>query len=370
MRIHIHLTFGLSPKATAKAFEEGNTPDRVAYGFHHAEAFFKDVTYSSDMNEFWLLSKFRSALNKILKFDIVHAFRNREKILNSDVVWTMRETEYIAVILILNIFQRRRVTKTICQNIWMFDDIKPRDPIWRFRLSIAKGGDVQLTHSNAYLEAMRRWMPKSDIRLNYFGISKDTFSVAELKTTVPHARGAAGQRLVVAAGNDKTRDWETLVDALGSVPGVQLKIACRWISEQLTADHQNIQVLRSLSFDDLKKLYEKADFIVVPMVENNFSGITVALEAAALGRPLICTRTGGVPTYFSEKEAIFVEPRRADQIREAVVGTDPASAGDYAAQAKARFRSSGYTSFDMVGRYAAISQEFAAEHLKPQVRRL
>ena len=56
---------------------------------------------------------------------------------------------------------------------------------------------------------------------------------------------------------------------------------------------------------DFIACYHWADIVAVPMRQNIYSGITVALEAAAMGTPVVSSRTGGVPTYFGEDEVFY-----------------------------------------------------------------
>jgi glycosyltransferase involved in cell wall biosynthesis len=42
------------------------------------------------------------------------------------------------------------------------------------------------------------------------------------------------------------------------------------------------------------------------------------LEAAAMGKPMIVTRTGALEDYFDEQAVLYVEPFNVQQMREAV----------------------------------------------------
>ncbi|OXH87791.1 hypothetical protein CA831_19630 [Burkholderia multivorans] len=57
------------------------------------------------------------------------------------------------------------------------------------------------------------------------------------------------------------------------------------------------------------ELYAWADVIVVPLRPNfHASGITVMLEAAALGKPMIVSDVGGLTDYFPHDTAAYVPP--------------------------------------------------------------
>jgi glycosyltransferase involved in cell wall biosynthesis len=64
--------------------------------------------------------------------------------------------------------------------------------------------------------------------------------------------------------------------------------------------------------------FAAADILVLPSIFESF-GI-VLIEAQAMGKPVVCTRVGGVPEALIEKETgIIVEPRRPDQLAEAII---------------------------------------------------
>ena len=49
-----------------------------------------------------------------------------------------------------------------------------------------------------------------------------------------------------------------------------------------------------LPLDGLRELYARSRFVVVPVVASDMdNGVTVILEAMAMGRPVICSRTRG-----------------------------------------------------------------------------
>ena len=100
-----------------------------------------------------------------------------------------------------------------------------------------------------------------------------------------------------------------------------------------------------------------ADFVVIPMVENLYSGITVALEATALGVPVISSNTGGVPTYFSGDEVIFVPPEDPAALREATLNADYEARRAMVERAQRRFVQQDYTSAGLAQRYVALSRE-------------
>lgn len=116
--------------------------------------------------------------------------------------------------------------------------------------------------------------------------------------------------------------------------------------------------MTSHRIDTFQALYRWADIVVVPMRENRFSGITVALEATANGKPVVASRTGGVPTYFGEDAVRYVPPGDPAALRDALA----MPAGDayrYAVAAQAMFCENDYSLVGLMRRYATLSGQVA-----------
>jgi glycosyltransferase involved in cell wall biosynthesis len=58
--------------------------------------------------------------------------------------------------------------------------------------------------------------------------------------------------------------------------------------------------------DQLYRFYEISDVAIVPSTWEEPAGLVV-LEAAAAGKPIIVTRSGGIPEYFNPKSGIMIE---------------------------------------------------------------
>ena len=67
----MHLGYGFDADRYQVLYERGLVPDRVPYGFHHAEGLGAAVTYSVDYAESTPIQLFRRGLQKLLGFDLV-----------------------------------------------------------------------------------------------------------------------------------------------------------------------------------------------------------------------------------------------------------------------------------------------------------
>lgn len=355
VRLYVHLSRELDAVKISDAHAAGKTPDRVAYGFHHAENYYPTVVYSTDHGSSPVVDIFRRILWKLIKIDFAHAWQNRKSIDAADVVWTMLEHDYMAVIMLGLIRPWAKRPIVIAQNVWLFNTIEQINPLLRaFYLSLARRSDLQMTHSAACLPVMAAALPGVRTHLMYFGISGDSFPMMAAELKRPRSDGKIR---IVAAGNDKTRDWTTLLAAYGNDDRFDLTIVCQRLPDSLLGQYTNLTLPRNPSMSDFSRLYREADFVVVPMVPNRFSGITVALEATAAGTPLICSATGGVPTYFAEDACIFVPPGDRAAMRDAALTYLGEAGLEIARQAQNMFLARDYTTRGMISRYAALTAE-------------
>jgi glycosyltransferase involved in cell wall biosynthesis len=106
-----------------------------------------------------------------------------------------------------------------------------------------------------------------------------------------------GPPMVCSAGLEY-RDYPTLVEAIrGLDVEVVLAAASPWSkrpdSTEGVAVPDNVRVCQ-LGFEDLRQLYAESLFVVVPLEESPFqAGVTTILEAMAMGKAVVCTRTTG-----------------------------------------------------------------------------
>lgn len=82
-------------------------------------------------------------------------------------------------------------------------------------------------------------------------------------------------------------------------------------------------LLGSLSDEDVVKLYQTCDLVVLPALAtpDDVEGFgIVLLEAAAAGKPVVATRAGGIPDAVDdEKSGILVEAGNYDALSRATV---------------------------------------------------
>jgi glycosyltransferase involved in cell wall biosynthesis len=349
--LYVHLAYGKDIDAYRQDYLAGNQPDESPYGFHHAVDEGFEVSFSRDrlshVGDF-----IRRAVRKILQFDLLHAFANRHLIRRADVIWVMTEQEAFAVafLIFIGIVPKRTM---IANAVWLLNEWprKSRLRKWLYR-RLSMYMDVLTVHSQDSLHAARRVFPDLRTELMYFGINTGLFEI-----TQPSVVRQEGPIRIFAPGNDRTRDWDTLLEAFGGDDRFELTLICWWLPDEKLARFSNVTVVPAPSMGDFLTCYDAADVVAIPMRPNLFSGITVALEATAMGKPLLSTRTGGVPTYFDPTEALYVPPLDARAMREALLSTTFDDRWRIAQRAQRRFLERDYSARAVVKRYTALTRE-------------
>lgn len=354
----VHLGYGLDAVQYRDRFLAGDEPDETPYGFHIARQLGYRVEFSHDHTEGQATRFFRRAAKRLLGFDVLHLWRNRRAIERADVVWTMQESEWLAL-RFCGLFSTRLRKPLVGNTVWLFDRWEQINPLLRrLYARLARGLGVLTVHSDRYVPIMRKVLPGARVERMFFGTSTETHPM--LPPVYVTDRTERPIR-VLAAGNDPTRDWNTLLAAVGNDPRFDIELVCSWVTPAQRAHHASVRpraAMTSHRIDTFQALYRWADIVVVPMRENRFSGITVALEATANGKPVVASRTGGVPTYFGEDAVRYVPPGDPAALRDALA----MPAGDayrYAVAAQAMFCENDYSLVGLMRRYATLSGQVA-----------
>jgi glycosyltransferase involved in cell wall biosynthesis len=171
---------------------------------------------------------------------------------------------------------------------------------------------------------------------------------------------------VACIGDDRHRDWQTLVAAFGNRNEYDVRIASRTIDRRLMRAMKNIN-LQILSHNaQLLALYDWADLLVLPLKANHHaSGLTVLQEATVRAVPAICSDTGGLRAYFGDEEVTYVPPGDAAALRAAAEGMarDPQQSEGKVRHAQRRMGEGGFNSRTFVGMHVRLSKELLADRL-------
>jgi glycosyltransferase involved in cell wall biosynthesis len=287
--------------------------DRCPYGYNYAEQYGCELDYSEDKREGLLSTLLRGLLRIALGYDLLHAFRNRRKAMGADVIWTHTESQYLAILTLKKVLRLPIAAKIIGQSIWLIDQWDNLPLVQRALYRWLIGGiDLLTFHSSLNLAVARKEFPSVPSTIVRYGI---TSAIKRSKIT------QNGSKLrLLALGNDRHRDWETLLTAVKELDFVDLTIASSGIPRRIAADAGNVTIARPQSIADIEDLYGWADAVIVPLKPNKHaSGITVMLEAASLALPIVATDVGGVSEYFGKEDVIFVPPHNVAAIKDVII---------------------------------------------------
>ncbi|CAG9240283.1 Glycosyl transferase [Paraburkholderia caribensis] len=310
-KVHVHLFYGADPRFYRPGENIG-----CLYGYHHAESDEFQLSYSQDAKESKPVRLVRRALKTLLGFDLIHTLRNRDEMLRSDVIWTHTEQEWLSAALLLLMNGKRQTQPLLlAQSVWLIDKWPNYGLLrrWFYRKLIARA-DLLTTLARDNAELCREYFGRDATQL-FYGLNTRDFPVQQPKAWQPDT-----PLRIAAIGNDRDRDWETLIKAVGNDPRFAVRLATRRrIPRALRS--LNVQVAPAAGLKKQRELYDWADVVVVPLRPNTHaSGITVMLEAAAVGKPMVVTNVGGLQDYFSARAAAYVPPFDADALREALLG--------------------------------------------------
>ena len=168
-------------------------------------------------------------------------------------------------------------------------------------------------------------MRPEQVQLTSFMVDTEFFAIERV---TPEPR-----RMICAAGLE-FRDYDTLVEAVrGLDVEVVIAAASPWSKRTSGLDDaipDNVTVCK-LSLFELRQLYADARFVVVPLRETDFqAGVTTILEAMAMSRAVVCTRTAGqTDVIVGGETGVYVRPADVAALRDAIRALldDPDEAG-------------------------------------------
>jgi glycosyltransferase involved in cell wall biosynthesis len=177
--------------------------------------------------------------------------------------------------------------------------------VW-FRVGVASHLDAVICHSSAQHDLLTTTLglPGDRARLlPYF--ADERFWRAE---AVPGAHPDAGTEPVVCAVGLEFRDYDTLAAAAPRVLArIEIAAASHWSRHGAFARTPELPAnlrVAGYGYPALRDLYTRSRVVVVPLRQvDNQAGITVILEAMALGKPVIATGTRGQTDVLRDRRS-------------------------------------------------------------------
>jgi glycosyltransferase involved in cell wall biosynthesis len=365
LRVFVLLAHSLGARVWNERWRNGRLAgihESLPYGYFHCAGDGCIVDYSQDRQESRVMQFARMCLRRLLGFDLIHAWRNRDGIARADVVWTHTELEHLAILMLFRVgLIPGRRPKLIAQSVWLFDRwpqmSRLRRRVYRWLLEEA---DILTVHSPENLQTAQQLFPAKQCEFVRFGIDSSRMRPVE-------RRPAGSPVRILALGNDMHRDWITLLEALGGWSECEVRMGGKrigWQLRRIARRFANCHIITPTTTAETDQLYEWADLVVVPLKRNlHASGITVITEAILYGVPVICTDTGGLRAYFGPGEITYIAPLSPQQLRLAVVrlSADVNVCVTMARRAQARIIQSNLSSVSFAMRHLEISRALLDE---------
>jgi glycosyltransferase involved in cell wall biosynthesis len=202
--------------------------------------------------------------------------------------------------------------------VFVHNIIRPRGRLATKLLGIRDAVDTFCSCCSSQLEFLRGWLKIGEDR------TKLLLQDVDNRFYTPGPATAGKKRpMVVAVGLEK-RDYATLATATADL-GVDVVVDAwsahaRRHSKTFPRQIPENMTFRTSTPTELVQLYRDADVVAVPLLPNNYSGITTLLEGLACERPVVASRTLGLGDYLSPPDGITpVEPSNPAALREAIV---------------------------------------------------
>ncbi len=353
-RVFVHLARNKDVAEWSAAYKAGTlvgVNDETPYGYGRAEHMGCKVRFSTSRAEGLIGKVIRLSLRVAMGFDYLHALHQRDAMLESDVVWTHTESQFLAVVAVLGATPKK--PRLIGQAVWLFDKWHRMPAVQRafFRRLVSRV-DIITTHSTENARVARELFPGKRVEVVPFGIPSE-------EPLPPMTRAGRCVR-VLAVGNDRHRDWKTLVAALGGIDGVVLEILSGTASKRLTRGFSNVVISSATTNAELRSAYARAMVVAVPLLPNlHASGITVIQEAVLAGVPVVASDVGGLRSYFEDGTVRYVAPGDALALRDAILklSRDVDGARSMAERAQARMVASAMGAESYIGRHVELTAE-------------
>ena len=182
---------------------------------------------------------------------------------------------------------------------------------------------VYASWQKRFIESRWNIAPERVILMSFM-VDADFFKASQIQRTNPLPELNGQRKPIICAVGLECRDYPTLMAAVQGLD-VQVVVAAAspWLKRPNTAANQPVPenvILRSFSLFELRQLYAICQFVVVPLLDVNFqAGVTTILEAMAMEKAVICSRTLGQTDVVVDGETgLYVPPQDPAALRAAI----------------------------------------------------
>jgi glycosyltransferase involved in cell wall biosynthesis len=241
---------------------------------------------------------------------VIEAYRTRRGY-DAIISWSERRALFLALIL--------KVTRSRMPHVaLMYWLSKPKQALF-----------IRVVHT--HIDKIITWSSfQRDHAMNVLGIPADRIQYLPYGVDQQFWRPMAVQPEMICSVGEEMRDYKTLIDAVKDlrihchIVAGTIRVVGRVHSQQFPMSDlgpfpPNVTV-GTASYAQLRSIYARSFFVVVPILPTDTSsGLTVILEAMAMGKAVITSRTPAqVDVVVEGKTGIFVPVGDAPALRDAI----------------------------------------------------
>lgn len=187
-----------------------------------------------------------------------------------------------------------------------------------FARALASSSAV-LAYSQPECDELRAYMAgygeSTRVEFVPFGVDERAFAPSVVQPTAD----------VVSIGADSHRDVELFLGVAAEMPSRTFRLVTTADrARALGALPANVEVETDIAFDDMRRRLQQARAVALPVLENSYSGATtVLLQAMALGKPVVVTRTRAIANGYDlvdGENCRLVDPGDATGFRRTLAG--------------------------------------------------
>jgi glycosyltransferase involved in cell wall biosynthesis len=310
MHVHVELPEELDVEEYRVRNARGEIPDHTPYGLHRIGDEGDVVTFRRPARGA-VAHVSRKVRNRFHSYEVVTAITGSTQRRNADVLLAMDERTGIPAVLSS---RRHRVVTGVA---WL----ERPDMIsgWQRRAAEAalrRAGAV-FTQSPAMVRVLREHWDVAPERVHGVTLGIDP----EFYSAQPWGDRDPGGVTVTSVGDDRGRDHGTLI---GAVSRVRERGVPAWLELATTLPvdlppEAGVVHARRMNAA-MRGLYRRSSVVAIALRPNpQGSGLTVALEALASGRPVVATDNPGMDTYVEHgRTGLLVPPGDVDAMAEAI----------------------------------------------------
>jgi glycosyltransferase involved in cell wall biosynthesis len=249
------------------------------------------------------------------------ALRAFSALQNTDVVYATGEDVGLPLAMLLLLKRKKRPILIMRLEQPTYGRTPLRRWIYKayFRLAM-KRINLMMCRTQAHVKLLRSW-GASEKQLSFVPETTDSafFNPESQKESLESFK-LPSQPYIVSAGLEM-RDYDTLIEAVDGLPlHIVIGAGSPWSKFRYDRPDESLPenvTVSSYTPPQMRELYRLAELVVVPVIPTlRACGMNVVLEAWAMQKPVIASRTAGLASYIDDGQTgLFVEPRNAEALR-------------------------------------------------------